>query len=79
MGEGTKICAACGEEKPLDNFVKWRVKVGGYHYGPVCLHCVNVRSCKKYRQKVKEGKLSAFSDEEIISEVKKRKLLGYTD
>ena len=71
----TKVCESCGMEKPLDEFVKWKKKNGDYGYGPVCLKCVTKRAYDKQKQKKREGKLSVFTDEDILNEVKRRGLI----
>lgn len=71
----TKVCETCGMEKPLDEFIKWKRKNGDYGYGPICRKCVTKRAYDRRRQKKKDGKLSVFTDDDILNEVKRRGLI----
>lgn len=71
----TKVCETCGMEKPLDEFIKWKKKNGDYGYGPICRKCVTKRAYDKRMRKKREGKLSVFTDEDILNEVKRRGLI----
>lgn len=44
MDDITRVCRKCGQEKPLEEFVKDKTRELGYSY--TCKHCRREHACK---------------------------------
>jgi hypothetical protein len=67
---GTKICSMCGQELPLENFVKNRKCKDGY--GSHCKECHNKKYPYHYREKT--NKKVEVKDAPVVPDSVKREL-----
>lgn len=78
MDDITRVCRKCGQEKPLEEFVKDKTRELGYSY--TCKHCRREHACK-YRadnhEKVRETRRylrEILSDGYLRRQLKRRNL-----
>lgn len=63
MDDITRVCRKCGQEKPLEEFVKDKTRELGYSY--TCKHCRREHACK-YRADNHERYWNAPASGELI-------------
>ena len=69
-----KVCSSCGRMLPVERFHKWTNKDGKVNYLHQCLKCQRDKANHRYSAKKRFGILAVFSDDDLIIEIKRRKL-----
>ena len=76
--EELKICAYCGEKKPVSKFRHWRTLSGEIHSNNKCTKCFskesNARRKQAYEMKKRLDFIHSLTNEELIDELKRRGL-----